>query len=116
MNADERLASIEVQLASLCKCVHQQGQRMDRIGDKLEVVARLEERWQSLDHRLGVLTQAFERELARRGKIDDNLFDRVRVLESSTGMNSHGRDMAERVAVILLGGLGLYTMQMIGGG
>ena len=113
---DERLASIEVQLASLCKCVHQQGERMERVASRLEVIARLEERWQHLDKQLGVLTRSFESELARRSKIDDNLFDRVRKLESGGAMNSHGREMAERVALFMIGGLALYTVQAIWGG
>lgn len=116
MNADERLAKIETQLTSLVKSQQEQGARLDRTNERLEVVARLEERWQSLDQRMGVLTQSFERELARRSKIDDNLFDRVRKLESGGAMNSHGREMAERVALVILGGLALYTIQMMWGG
>lgn len=116
MNADERQATLEVQMAQLTKAMNTMAERMDRMNERLEIVARLEERWQSLDQRLGVLTQSFERELQRRSRIDDNLFDRVRVLESGSNMNSHGREMAERVALVILGGLALYTIQMMWGG
>ena len=116
MNADERLAKIEVQLASLVKGQQEQGARMDRTNDRLEIVARLEERWTSMDQRMGILTRSFERELQRRAEIDDSMFTRVRELENSSGMNSHGRDMVERLALVVLGGLALYAFQIAWGG
>lgn len=116
MNADERLAKIEVQLASLMKGQQEQGARMDRTNERLEIVARLEERWSSMDQRMGILTRSFERELQRRAEIDDSMFTRVRELENSSGMNSHGRSMIERVGLIVLGGAALYLFQITVGG
>lgn len=112
MNAEERLAKIETHLEALIKSQHEQGARMDRTNERLEVVARLEERWQSLDQRMGVLTQSFERELQRRARIDDSLFDRVRKLETSSGMNSHGRTIVERLGLLVGGGVALYLIQI----
>lgn len=116
MTPDERQATLEVQMAQLSKAMNAMSERMERVSERLEIVARLEERWQSLDQRLGVLTQSFERELQRRSSIDDSLFSRVRDLESSNGMNSHGREIFERLALVFLGGVALYAFQMIWGG
>ena len=120
MTPDERLASIEAQLKHLVEASGKANERMDRTNDRLEAVARLEERWQSLDQRVGVLTVSFERELQRRSRIDDNMFDRVRILENATSMNSHGRGLWEGVATkvgsALAGALVLYLFQLAFGG
>ena len=87
VNTDERLAAMAATLDQLCEYTRQNQARMDRFSEKLETVARL------------------EAELARRNRIDENLFDRVRMIENQTGLNSHGRDVTERLIIPIVASL-----------
>lgn len=106
MTADERLAAIEVTLQQLLNCTSQTSDRMDRVSERLEVVARLEERWKALDQRVGVLSSAFESELSRRTNLDEAIFERVRNIENQSGVNSYRRDFLDKLSVPVLSGLG----------
>ena len=119
-DADERLSRIEERLGTTTETLSRTVDRLDSIGDRLETVARLEERWQSHDLRLSEISAAIRTENERRSRIDDAMFDRVRVLEQRVGLNSHGRDITERAAIPLamaiLGGLAVYSFKVFWGG
>lgn len=116
---EERLAAMEATLNQLFEFTKKSHDRMDRFNDKLEVVARLEERWQSLDQRVVVMNSSIESELSRRNRIDENVFDRVRILENQTGVNTNRTNKIDQYAVPLLStafgaALTYLTIQFLG--
>jgi len=113
---EERLAAIEASLQQLFVYIKESTDRVNNIGEKLEIVARLEERYHSVDHRVNVLSTTLEMELARRTRIDENLFDRVRIIENQSGLNTQAYGLMVRIAIpaftTLIGALVTYlTME-----
>lgn len=98
-SVDERLAAIEVNLNQLLACTSQTSDRMNSIIDRLEIVARLEERYKSLDARVAVLSKAHENEMSRRTSIDEVIFERVRAVENSTGIQDYRGGLSERLLI-----------------
>lgn len=115
MNPDERMARIEQQLEQIADCLSRTTQTVATITARMESVARLEERYVSMDNRIESMQVNEERRLNREEKVRDIIFDRIRNLENSSGLNSHGRDMIERymipLAAALSGGLIMYIIQ-----
>jgi len=109
---EERLAAIEASLHQLFVYIKESTDRVNNIGEKLEIVARLEERYHSVDHRVNVLSTTLEMELARRTRIDENLFDRVRIIENQSGLNTQAYGLMVRIAIptftTLIGALVTY--------
>lgn len=102
VTTEERIAAMEATLNQLFDFTKKSHDRMDKFGDKLEIVARLEERWQSLDQRVIVMSSSFESELSRRNRIDENLFDRVRSIENQTGVNTNRSNTFEKYLIPLV--------------
>ena len=117
---DERLAKIEQSLDHVCSCIARTNDSLSAITTRLEAVARLEERYISMDGRIATMQSNEERRLVREEKVRDIIFDRLRTLEGDSSLNSHGRDMTERAAIPLataiLGGLAVYTIKLVWGG
>lgn len=98
----ERLAKLEGKTETYDKMFVRMVDTLDSINLALNKLVALEERHQSLDLRHQQLRSDFSENVKKRGERFERLEARVRDIEGVTGLNTHGRDIWERLIIPLI--------------